>query len=350
MTKKIIMITISLLCLALLVSTIIFCGTGVWIGKFKYRFNPLEKKVYFINYRGDGNDILPNEVKGFNVEMTEFTCMVGDYKCKFNLEPNKVYIKSYTGKGEFVLPANILGREVYYMEKIENNDEITSVYIENNPKDERCGVDIRYCKNVESVEFEEGTKNVYTKITHSPKLKTIVFPDGVEEIHGVFAYDGLEEVYFPKSVVYVDGSDYNWTNFVKNHKNDMYYVVGDNVLLFYNGPIDEIIIPEGIKYLYNYYLYDLEKEASVKKMYLPDSICGLHIRIQENAEAYFGMNEIKGLDECSNLNGTLVAPEGSYIQQYCKDNGLKFRVMTEEEETIWREKTEAAATEITYQD
>ena len=175
MAKKIIVIIISLLCLAVLVTMIMFCGIGV--GNFKYYFDPTTKKAYFIDYRGDGSDVLPNKIRGFNVEMTDFICMVGDYKCRFNVEPNEVYIKSFEGKGEFVLPAKLLGRDVYNMDDINNNDEITSVYIENNPVDERWGVDIRYCENIESVEFEEGTKIIYTNICDIPKFKNLKFPE-----------------------------------------------------------------------------------------------------------------------------------------------------------------------------
>ena len=349
MEKKIIVIIISLLCLAVLVTMIMFCGIGVWIGNFKYYFDPTTKKAYFIDYRGDGTDVLPDKVKGFDVEMTDFICMVGDYKCRFNVKPNEVYIKSFEGKGEFVLPAKLLGRTVYNIDRIENNNDITSVYIEKQSDDKKWGEDIRHCQNIESVKFEEGTRIIRTDICNSPKLKTLTFPNGVEEIYSAFANNGLEEVYFPKTVVYISGSSFNGNDFVKNHEDQKYYVVGDNVLLFYNGPIDEIIIPEGIKYLYNYYLFSEEDKELVEKIYLGESICGLSIEIPENCEAYFGANELKGLDDCI-IHGTIVAPENSYVQKYCEKNGLNFRVMTEEEEAIWREKTEAASSEITYQD
>ena len=347
--KSVIVIITGLLCLAVLISMLLFFGIGVWIGNFKYQFDLPAKKAYFIDYRGDGNDQLPYEIKGFSVEMTDFTCMVGDYKCRFNVEPDEVYIKSFEGKGEFVLPTKLLDREVYYMDDIENNSDITSVYIENNPDNKDWGVDVINCQNVEYVKFEEGTKIIWTKVCNSPKLKTITFPDGVEEIHGSFAGSGFEEVYFPKTVIYANGSYFIGSNFVNNHNKDKYYVVGDNVLLFYNGPVDERVIPEGIKYLYNYFFVDPEDKDIVEKMYFPESILGLNLDIPEKCEAYFGTNEIKGLDKCT-IDGTVVAPEGSYMQKYCQDNGIKFRAMTEEEETIWREKTEAAATEITYQD
>ena len=50
------------------------------------------------------------------------------------------------------------------------------------------------------------------------------------------------------------------------------------------------------------------------------------------------------------IKGTIVAPANSYVEHYCEENGYRFRVMTEEEETEWREKTETAASEITYQE
>ena len=47
---------------------------------------------------------------------------------------------------------------------------------------------------------------------------------------------------------------------------------------------------------------------------------------------------------------TGIAPAGSPMAKYCEENNINFKAMTEEEEAIWREKTEAAASEITYQD
>ena len=35
---------------------------------------------------------------------------------------------------------------------------------------------------------------------------------------------------------------------------------------------------------------------------------------------------------------------------HCKENGYNFRVMTDEEEKTWRELTDAAASDITYQE
>ena len=349
--KKIVIVIITgLLCLAVLTSMILFFGTGVWIGNFKYQFDLLAKKAYFIDYRGDGDDVLPDIINGFKVEKTNFTCWVGDYECWFSSRyEGKICIQEYRGNGNLVVPNELLGVEVVGLGRIEENDEITSVYIENNPNAECWGVDVIKCQNVESVNFEEGTKIIWTKVCNSPKLKTITFPDGVEEIHGSFAGSGFEEVYFPKTVIYANGSYFIGSNFVNNHNKDKYYVVGDNVLLFYNGPVDERVIPEGIKYLYNYFFVDPEDKDIVEKMYFPESILGLNLDIPEKCEAYFGTNEIKGLDKCT-IDGTVVAPEGSYMQKYCKDNGIKFRARTEEEETIWREKTEAAAAEITYQD
>ena len=48
--------------------------------------------------------------------------------------------------------------------------------------------------------------------------------------------------------------------------------------------------------------------------------------------------------------GTVVAPENSPIAKYCQENGANFRPITEEEDAVRREKTEAAAADLVYQD
>ena len=86
--------------------------------------------------------------------------------------------------------------------------------------------------------------------------------------------------------------------------------------------------------------------------YIPDTINILRLQIDDWDTYYFGEGEIEDLDlNClkQGKKGTIVAPANSYIEQYCKENGYRFRVMTPEEEEEWRELTEAAATEITYQ-
>jgi hypothetical protein len=69
---------------------------------------------------------------------------------------------------------------------------------------------------------------------------------------------------------------------------------------------------------------------------------------------FFGNGKIENLDLNYNrtgIKGTIVAPANSFMERYCKENGYdNFRVMTADEEKEWRDKTEAAVSEITYQE
>jgi hypothetical protein len=128
-------------------------------------------------------------------------------------------------------------------------------------------------------------------------------------------------------------------------------VVGDSVLLFFNGDYNQdVVIPQGVKCFDGFILKD---DTVSRNVYIPDTISILLTQVSEGDTFYFGNEEINSIDlngMSYGVNGTIVAPVGSYMEQYCKENGYNFRAMTEEEEKEWREKTEAAASEITYQE
>jgi hypothetical protein len=61
------------------------------------------------------------------------------------------------------------------------------------------------------------------------------------------------------------------------------------------------------------------------------------------------MSEIEIDDyNVNDIQGTIVAPEGSFLESFCQENNIKFRVMTYEEKTICEEKTNSVTDKVVY--
>ncbi len=277
---------------------------------------------------------------------------VGDYQILIDKNLKTVSIYGYRGDEEVVIPTEIGPFKVrfIYDDTFKGNKEIRSVYI---PADYDSILSLIDCTNLQKIEFEEGTRVANVCVSGCPSLEEVIIHEGVEEIRGW--YHGctmLGDISFPRTLKNAGHCDFDYSNLYDLHKNDKYYVVGDGVLLFFNGDYNQdIVIPSGVK-SFSFYEY-LDNENISRKVYIPDTMVSLCIQVFEEDTIYFGDGEIENLDlNClsEGVNGTIVAPANSYIEQYCKEKGYNFRVMTEEEEKEWREKTEAAASEITYQE
>lgn len=278
-----------------------------WVGDYRIEINPDYKTVNLLEYRGDENMVIPSTVGPFTV----------------------VDVK----------------REIF-----EGNEDITSIYI---PSDIDPNVLFRIqdCVNLRKIEFEEGIKVIRLHAYDCNNLEEVVIPEGVEVGGSFTRCSSLGEISLPSTLKQADESDYYDTKFSELHEKDKYYVVGEDVLLFYNGDKkNEIVIPQGVKYYRNsLYLY----AYTVRKLYIPESTNSFITEINEGDTIYFGGEDFEVLDldmAYDGVKSTIVAPANSYVEQYCKENGYNFRVMTDEEEKEWREKTEAAASEITYQE
>jgi hypothetical protein len=282
---------------------------------------------------------------------------LGDYKYYFNLEEKTASIRDYRGnETKITLPTKIVGFKITKIDisstkfdgGASEEDGVKVIYV---PK-EMDIIDIGNASSLEEIYFEDGTTNITCiNIDSCNNLKIIDIPETVKSISilGLTYADKLENIEFPKEITNIGLFDLYDVLFENKHLNDKYYVVGDAILLFYNGDEEEVVIPSGIKVIPNAVLLD----NKVKELYIPDTVEKADALIIPNgATAYFGNGKIENLEDeidCF-IHGTVVAPAGSYMEQYCKENNVDFRAMTEEEEAIWREKTEAAASEIVYQD
>ncbi len=262
---------------------------------------------------------------------------IGDYKCEFVPSEMEVYLMEYRGNSqEITIPSEILGFRVKEVSDIYDTANIEKITV---PKEIEY-IDITGNENLKEVVFEEGTIKVRGFITFCENLSKITFPDTLENIScAFFRAKALEDVTIPQSVTYITLDAFSDTAFEKNHSSDQYYVVGDGALLFYNGRYDEIVIPEGVKQ-FTWSIYSGESD-NLKRIYISDTVECAELSLPEGVEAFFDTNEVDRLTP-EFLEGTLVAPEGSYIEQFCKENGVDFRVMTEDEEADLQQKTESA--------
>ncbi len=276
---------------------------------------------------------------------------VGDYKITFVDNLSAVSICDYRGDGNIEIPTHIGPFRVKNISNdiFEGNEIITSVYLPSDPDFEGT-LAINECPNLTKVEYADGTTDMYASVFNCNNLRELVIPEGIEEISGCALWCSLLDIKFPSSLKRGDKNLFEGSKLYEMHKNDKYYMVGDGVLFYFGAYDEDIVIPNSTKSFCDS-IYS--NKANQRNIYIPENVNILGIQIYDYDTVFFGYGEIKNL----NLNylndgvtGTIVAPVNSYMEQYCKENGYNFRVMTDEEETEWRKKTEDAALEITYQE
>ncbi|MBE5904762.1 MAG: hypothetical protein E7275_10825 [Pseudobutyrivibrio sp.] len=274
---------------------------------------------------------------------------IGDYKYQYDTDAEQMWIVSCRGTVYVDFPTKFLIFDVSVNDLIfHSNNDIEKLVI---PKDADYNFTIQYCNSLREVVYEEGTQDIKLVPKRCDNLETVVVPDTVTIIPKAFCCQcrALKNFKIPDNVVSINGEAFYDSGLELDHMDDKYFVVGDQILLFYHGDCDSIVVPYGIKRV-NWFTFHCENNLENQEIYFSESIEDLgKMSIRENVTAYFGPENITGLSPES-VKGTIVAPAGSYMEQFCKENNLNFRVMTEEEEATWREKTEAAASEIVYQD
>ncbi|WP_158588964.1 leucine-rich repeat domain-containing protein [Butyrivibrio sp. XB500-5] len=273
---------------------------------------------------------------------------VGDYNYKFFLGSRRAVIEDYRGNEEEIrIPSSIGPFKITFIEyqAYEGKDFIKSVYI---PQKARAtGVSFVHCRNLESVICEEGVVELSYYFCDCQNLHEVVLPESLEEIRADAFQDcsSLNKVTIPNNGkrIIIGDSAFKNTEFEVSHKNDSYYVAGDNILIFDNAQSEnEIVIPQGVK-------WDCERTSIEKAdIYCPDSLLAAAYIIETDAELFVGAEDFEEINIKG--EGTVVAPENSPIAKYCQENGINFRPITEEEDAIRREKTEAAAADVVYQD
>ncbi len=274
---------------------------------------------------------------------------LGDYKCDIFPKFGRVFIAEYKGNEEDLRIPDKIGPfkvvDIVYDAYMEN-EYVKRLYISNKQYD--GSIYFKGCKNLEEVICEDGLVELNYYFSYSKKLRGVKLPDSVEIIEdGAFeGCSSLEDITIPNNgkLIYIGVNAFKKTAFEQKHKKDRYYAVG-NTLIFDNAQTDEeIVIPQGIKRDCGRITYTIEKAD----VYCPDSLLAADYTIETEATLYFGPGELEEIN--IEGEGTVVAPENSPIAKYCQENGINFRPITDEEDAIRREKTEAAAADVVYQD
>ena len=281
------------------------------------------------------------------IYLSRFDYWIGDYKYHFYLDSRKVYILDYRGEAEVLsIPQKVGPFSVGYIEPhiFDENEYIEEVVVGKN----NGQVFFSNCKNLETISFEDNIKVLNYALSGCNKIKAVNFPEGIEQITmGFHDCMGLSDVYIPKSVVKISRMAFQGTQFEKNHLNDKYYVAGNDILVFCNIDLtDDVVIPDGIKNCCVYLI--AADEYSDRKIYYPETLEYMEGVVFAEDTVFFGGEDFVEIN--IRCEGLIVAPDDSPMAKYCKENNLNFRPMTKKEEKEWREKTEAAASEITYQE
>ncbi|WP_196229443.1 leucine-rich repeat domain-containing protein [Butyrivibrio fibrisolvens] len=281
--------------------------------------------------------------------------MITDYKYSITPLPfGNVRVAEYIGNDQsIIVPSRLMFFNISDFDAgvYQDNGNITSVYIS---EDVQVIPSFDGCANLEQLTFSENsTCKSVDGFSRCINLNNVVLPESAERIE-VGAFSGcvsLENIYIPDSVTYIGLGAFETTLFEYNHKTDEYYIAGDEILLFYNGDTDSIVIPEGIKSVCESSLYDsYDGKTDDRLIYYPSTIVRIDPFITENTTVYCPvMSEIEIDDyDVNDIKGTIVAPEGSFLETFCKENNIKFRAMTSEEKTICEEKTNSVTDKVVY--
>ena len=279
--------------------------------------------------------------------------MMTGYKYLISPIPfGNVRVTEYTGNDQnIIVPSYLMffNTSDFNASVYQNNGNITSVYIS---EDIRVIPSFDGCANLEQLTFSENSicKSV-DGFSRCINLNNVVLPESVERIE-IGAFSGcvsLESIHIPDSVTYIGLAAFEKTLFEYYHRTDEYYVVGDNILLFYNGETSSIAIPEGVKSVCEGSLNDrYDKQSCSRCIYYPSTIVRIDPFIDSKTTVYCPvMSEIE-IDEyyVNDIQGTIVAPEGSFLESFCQENNIKFRVMTYEEKTKCEEKTNSVTDKV----
>lgn len=272
---------------------------------------------------------------------------IGDYEYLLLNDKGTAQIVGYRGNGENVIVPSKIGPikiGIVRDETFEGNKSIRKVIVNKGNSGE--SVSFRNCENLETVICEKDVTSLKYIFIGCKKLSEVVLPDGLQVIEDS-AFEGcnsLEDIYIPNTVTDIGARTFKGTLYEQEHTKDKYYVVGEGCLIFCNVTQEEdIIIPTGVRKV-----CASLRSGNGSVIYVPDNIAFERFAQISGDEIFFGEGDYS--DVSYTMSSTVVAPKESPLAKDCQKNGVNFRPITEEEDAVRREKTEAAAADVVYQD
>lgn len=213
-------------------------------------------------------------------------------------------ITGYSGAGgDIVLPAELDGHSVTGIGDFafESNSAITSVAIPEGITDigdfafSYCSALVSVslptslkllgsnifvaCSSLQSVTLPEGLTEIGTRMfAQCAALGSIVIPESVAVI-GCAAFEGctgLYEINIPAGVREIDRWAFRYVPAAAiTSLSGEFVIVGDGVLLYYNGPGGNVVIPDGVKYISSLSPYAESEDGynyTVTSVALPESV------------------------------------------------------------------------------
>jgi hypothetical protein len=124
------------------------------------------------------------------------------------------------------------------------------------------------------------------------KITRITLPESLKTIGGGAFYGctKLVKIEIPDTVVYVGKNAFAGTNWLKSHSDEEFVVVGDGILLQYNGIATDIVIPDTVKRIHAYRFDSLPTEP--KSITIPASVQYISMdafskRVESSSSAYY---------------------------------------------------------------
>ena len=300
---------------------------------------PIKVKGIFIpyDYVLDGTEVGITRYKGTEEVVKIPNKIMFRDVTKIMCEPQNKYAGTFEGNNfikKVVMPDTVKIIETEAFSECTNLEEISlSANLE-----EIQMLAFWSCNSLKSINLPDGLEVISSGVfVLCDSLEKIEIPSTVKEI-GDYAFNqctSLKEVVIPDTISQISGNSFLNTPWYEAQKED-YVVVGDGVLIKYNGIGEVVEIPEGVKYVgYGVFCNIEEKTEYYKEMeqkyLLPKSlevIGYMTFPSVNSTKTIVVQNDFMDFTEDSIYQSekddelTIVAREGSTGQKYAEENGI----------------------------
>ena len=198
----------------------------------------------------------------------------------------------YDSKVNYYVPNSLKSVTVtqgLYKYGFENSIGIEEVIIEASVKSESIpACYVQGCTNLKN--FEINSKRIYTigmyAFSKCDALEKLVLPQNLKKIMSYAFYNctNLTDIQFPNRDFAVEYYSFKNAKFITDFT-DEFFVVGDGVLIYYNGNNDKVVVPQGVKRIGDAFTNHTE----IVEISLPDSLSYL------SKGAFYGCTSIENL-------------------------------------------------------